>query len=654
MPPHLGGIRRRAGRRGVTALAGFWGFGADTQPKRAAERMLDAQAIYAPARPVVVEDGAVAIGRRLFNLLPEDRFDHGPVVGAAGRWTLAADVRLDNRDALAEALSIGAPEAARLADSALLMRALERWEEAAVERLVGDFAFAAWDRKRARLLLGRDYLGMRPLHYHRGARFFAFASMPKGLHALPDVPRAPDRAALTRFLALLPEAGESTFFEGIDRVPPGHLCIVTRSGVERRRWWNPARDTLRLKRAEEYHEAVREQLDRAVASRLRGADGKVATHLSGGLDSSAVTATAARLLAPQGGVLAFTAVPSEAFDEPVRYGRFADEGAHAAAVAALYPNVEHVFIRTAGRSPIATLDQRNYLYERPVLNLCNSVWVDAILDAAKARGVSVLLTGQMGNHSFSYNGFERLPALLRRGRLLKLLGETLALRRNGIRLESAAAHTVGPFLPTPLWRAIHRWLGRSLDLQGHSLVDSCAAERLEAEAVGHDSSYRPTSDPFAARLRRLGRVDLGPYNKGMLGGWGVDVRDPSADRRLVELCLAIPTEQHLRAGQTRALARGAFRDRLPPLVVEETRKGLQAPDWYQGVCAARAGVTEEAERIASLPAAQGILDTARLRRLVADWPEAGWTTGKIERAYRLGLLRGISGGHFLRSALGSN
>jgi asparagine synthase (glutamine-hydrolysing) len=617
--------------------------------------MLKTQAIYAPAAPVVVRLGDIAVGRRLFRLLPEDVFDRGPVAGADGRWTLVADARLDNRESLVDSLGIDQRAAAQLADSAIIMHALERWGEEAVERLYGDFAFAAWDRDRERLLLARDAIGHRPLHYHRGAGFLAFASMPQGLHGLAEVPRAPDVDGFARTLALIPESGSRTLFEGIERVPPGHLCIATRHGVELRRWWTPPRRTLRLKSAAEYQEAVRAEFDRAVSARLRGADGAVASHLSGGLDSSAVTATAARQLSGTGRVYAFTSVPGEGFDAPVRTGRFADEGAHAAAVAGLYPNIEHILVRTAGRSPLQSLDRNAFLYDRPVLNLCNSVWGEAILDAAKDRGLSVLLTGQMGNMTFSYNGFERLPTLLAQGRLLKLAQEALSLRRNGIRLESSAAHALGPYLPGRLWRAIHRWRGRSLDLNAYSVIDPAAAAGLAPEAgTRHDFSYRPSRDAYETRLWVLGRVDVGGYQKGILGGWGVDMRDPTADRGLIELCLSIPMEQYRRGGHIRALARGAFADRLPPEIVAETRKGLQGADWYEGLAAARGEVREQVERLAELGAARGVFDTERLRRLVDEWPEDGWTGHDVEGSYRLALLRGISTGHFLRRTLGTN
>jgi asparagine synthase (glutamine-hydrolysing) len=640
----------------MTALAGFWATDGAADPAAACERMLKAQSVYAPDdKPVVRSRGEAAIGRRLFRLLPEDRFDRGPAVGHGGSSLLVADARLDNRDDLCAALGISAEEARGLAENAVIMRVLERWGEDGIERLHGDFTLAWWDGARRRMVLARDFLGSRPLHFHRGNGFFAFASMPKGLHALPELPVAPDEETMARFLALMPEQGTRTFFRNVERVPPAHLGIVTAEGVSFRRYWNPQPERLRMRR-EDYAEAVRAGLDKATAARLRGADGRVATHLSGGLDSSAVTATAARLLAPDGKVTAFTAVPREGYAGRLGRGRFGDEGPHAAALAALYPNIEHVLIRSGHRSPFDRLDRNFFLYERPMLNLCNAVWTDAISDAARERRISVLLTGQMGNMSFSYTGLELLPELLAKGRLLRLARLALRLRRTGTTLESAASHAFGPFLPAWLWTGINRLRGRQMKISDYSAIDSACAERLRdtARVAGLDFNYRPRRDPVGTRLWVMGRVDGGTYHKGHLAGWGIDMRDPTADRALVELCLSIPAEAYLAGGRARGLARDAFADRLPPVIADETRKGLQAVDWHEGMTAARGALEDELTRICAVPEAEGLLDTGMLRRLTEQWPETDWNRGESQARYRLALLRGVSSGHFLRKASGSN
>lgn len=636
----------------MTALAGFWSFGPE-DATASCERMLRSQAVYGPHGSAVWKGGEIAVGRALHRLLPEDAHDRGPQTGGSG-LVLVADIRLDNRDALAAEL--GLPGSPTLPDAAILLRALERWGEDAVERLNGDFAFALWDPGKRRLTLARDFLGQRPLHYHRGRDFFAFSSMAKGLHALPDVPYAPDVSAAARFVALLPEAGPATFFESISKVEAGHIVTVTPGGLSSRPYWRPNLEPLVLKSDGDYLEAIRAQMDRAVRARLRGAERRVAATLSGGLDSSVVTATAARLMGDEGKLFAFTSVPRAGYDLPSLRGSFGDESAHAAATAALYPNIEHVLVGAGGYNPFAALDRYFFVFERPVLNLCNQAWFNVIADEAKARACPVILTGALGNMSFSWQGMDLLPRLLSRGRLLRLTHEAIALRRNRTRFGTIASQTLGPFLPVPVWKAISRLRGSSRDLTAFTAIHPGQLDSIEAaqNERGFDLSFRPRPDGVAARLGALSRVDLGNYTKGMLGGWGIDMRDPTADRELVEFCLRVPSEQYLRNGVQRALARRAFADRLPAIVVEERRKGYQAVDWHEGVGAARDELREELARIAATAEAATALDTEKMKALVENWPKGGWHKPEVFQPYRLALVRGVSTGHFIRKAARSN
>jgi asparagine synthase (glutamine-hydrolysing) len=622
--------------------------------------MLRAQQAYGQ-EDARCDRAGISLGRRIYRLVPEDRFDRGPAIGGDGSLVLCADARIDNREEVARALGLSPADVARLADSALLLRALEGWpEQEALDRVVGDFAFALWDRRSETLRLVRDFAGQRPLHFHRGRGFFAFATMPKGLHALPELPRAPDAETMAEFLALLPEAGRRTFFEGVERVEPGHVLIVTRDGVASRRWWNPRPRPLKLDGPDAYAEALREQLDTAVGARLRGTEKRVAAHLSGGFDSAAVAATAARLLRSSGGeVVAFTAVPRPGFTGKAPGARIADEGPLAAETAALHPNIEHVRIDTAGRTPLDSLDPAFFLYERPVLNICNAVWTNAINEAAKRAGLIVLLAGHMGNISLSYAGLELLPELLARGRWIRLAREAIALRRGGMRPLKIAMLTAGPYLPLPLWRRLSRLRrGGGLLLSRYSAVTAEAVQRyrLEEKALERnlDFAYRPWRDAAAIRLWTLLRVDPGPYRKGQLAGWGIDVRDPTADRRLIEFSLSVPAEQFLRGGTPRALAIRAFADRLPAAVLSERRTGEQAADWYEGLATARGGLEAELRSMAAMEEAGEAIDAQRLDRLVSEWPESGWEGSEQAQEYRLALLRGVSAAHFLRKSKGAN
>lgn len=643
----------------MSAIAGLWRFDGKPDPAADCARMLAAQEIYGPHDGRQWSDGPLAMGRRLYRTLPEDADDRQPLQSRDGNLALVADVRLDNRDELTAALGNSADQARQSCDAAILLECLARWGDGALDRLVGDFAFVLWDKRAVKLLLARDFMGQRPLHYHRGRGFFAFASMPKGLHALAEIPREPDEQAASEFLALMPQHGTRSFFKDIERVEAAHCVTVTRDGLTTRRWWNPQRPSGARRKTDDYVEGLRHHLDQATKSMLRGTNGAVAAHLSGGFDSASVAATAARLLAPTGGkVVAFTAVPREGYDGADPRNRFGDEGPLAAATAAMYPNVEHVLIRSGHLSPLDGLDRQFYLYDRPVLNPCNMVWADAINQAARARKLTVMLNGQMGNMTVSYNGLPLLPELLRAGRLFQLwrTGSQL-VAHSGMRWRGVFATTFGPFLPAALWRWLNAtFTGATWDISKYTAIRNERAADLAALAQERDLdfAYRPWADGFAMRLWVMRRMDTGNFHKGALAGWGIDRRDPLADKRLVEYCLSIPTSVYLEGGVQRALAKRALADRLPAAVLTEKKKGYQAVDWHEGLSAARVEAAAELERIAECAPAANALDIERMRRLLADWPTSGWERPDVTRAYRLALLRGISAGHFLRKASGGN
>ena len=435
---------------------------------------------------------------------------------------------------------------------------------------------------------------------------------------------------------------------------------MTRDGLTFRRYWTPTPGGLARPAGEDLAEGLRHHLDQATRAQLRGADGAVGSHLSAGFDSAAVTATAARLLAAQGGrVTAFTAVPREGYDEPAPPDRIADEGPLAAATAAMYPNLEHVLVRSGHHNPVEDIDRNFYLFDRPLLNLCNWKWLAAINGAARERKLAVMLTGQMGNMTISYSGMELLAELLRAGRWAELfrVGGALTARKE-MRWRGVVAGSVGAYVPPRLWRLVSKLWDRDFNLLEYTAIRPDRLDEMNlpelAKERSVDFAYRPRRNGFETRIWVMGRVSLGNYNKGILAGWGVDQRDPTADRRLVEYCLGVPMHAFLSHGEPRALGRRALADRLPHAVLNERRKGYQAADWHEGLTAARAEIEAEVSRLAECGPAAQTLDLGRLRVLLDNWPERGWERNGVLNAYRFALLRGVSAGHFLRRASGAN
>jgi len=644
----------------VSAIAGIVRFDGRPDAKADLERMMRPLAMLGPDREFLWHDGAVALGMRQLALLPEDRFDRQPWRGRDGTLVMVANARIDNRDELADALGIEPVRRRTMADSEMLMKAYERWAAPALDRIVGEFTFAVWDARERRLFCARSQVEGPPLYFHRAPGFLAFATTANALFALPDVPLALDERRIARALALLDGDENVTFYRGISCLPPGRCLWADRDGVKVERYWRlDIAARIRLARDSDYVEAAREHFDRAVAARLRSIH-PIGCQLSGGCDSAAVTATAARLLdaVPQG-LTTFTAAPPEGYADPEPGQRIADESPYAAAIAARFGNVRHVVIRSDGRTPFAGLGHSRLLFGRPVQNVANQVWVERNLEAARERRIRVLLVGDFGNMTISYTGIPRLAALLGTGHWLALAHEVAALRRRGFDRRRLFDAAVGPFMPIPLWRW---WLRRERrgagELGNYSAINPALAAEVDLEAVARqcdrELSFRPFGDGRLMRRTVFETHDGGDFRTGYLAGWGVEMRDPMSDRRLVEFCLGIPEDQYLRHGETKFLYRRMFEPILPTAELVARKRGYQAADWHVGLDAARAEVAAEIERLEQSASARRTLDLPRLKRLVENWPTEGWHRTEVALKYRRMLMRGVAAGMFIRSVEGGN
>jgi len=587
-----------------------------------------------------------SLGRRIDMILPEDAHDTGPIETDDGRWVIVADCRLDDRADLAAALGI---DPRSTSDAALIAAAWATWAEDSLGRLNGDFALIAWDRVRRRVVMARDPLGHRPLVFRRSNDELLAATMPAMLHAA-GVRRDPDLDTLSEFAAFAPEANDATVWAGVGRVMPGHVASADANGVLQRRWWHPPTEPLRLRGPGAYREAVRHALDRAIEARLRGVTGTVATHLSGGLDSSTVTASVAKAR-PDLRVNAFTAVP--AYSVPRTNGAlFGDEWPAAHALAARYPNIRHGRVPTNHRLPIDTLDHNVASFQRPYHNLANAGWLHAINDAARDDGARVLMTGEFGNLSFSHTGTEWLGEFVARGDWRKLVSAWRAERRHGARRRDLLMRSLAPITPSIARVSWDRMRGR-VTVSDIALLSDEKPLGMRAAKHARKWSGPPPWRGLEARLRALTRADPGFYVKGLLAGWGLHHRDPTADRRLIELCLTIPAEEFIADGTPRGLARQTFADRLPATVAGERRKGRQMADWHGVLTANRATLLAEVEAIAEEPDAARVLDVGRMRGMVTRWPRDTGADALSDR-YKIGLLRAVSTGAFLRRAKAPN
>ncbi len=592
--------------------------------------------------------------------------------GSGGRlvWRDGGDAallfagRLDHRADIAAALNLAADRLATLSDGQLALAAWRRWGADGLARLTGAWTLAVWEPAERRLTLARDPMGGRSLFFHRAGAVVSFASAITALLRLERVGRDLDEVVLGDLLLLTLGERDRTAYREIQRVPGGHYVVFTPGRQAVVPFWHPPVDgpPLRLARDEDYVEAMRELLDRAVAACLPET-GPVAVLGTGGLDSAGVSATAARLRAP-GAVHHYCRVPPAGWQGPVDTYLYPDERPKLEALAARHANIRVVAVDEPGLH-LVDLDPR-CLFQRyggPSIAAGNLGWYLGAIDRGRAEGHRVFLTGDFGNSGFSAPG-RSAPFELLCGLKLGALAQELAgwRRRYGWSWPRTVKNTLLPRLQPPglhIWRQNRkapggrRWLGWSL-VNPAFVAEAGLEER--ARRLGGTSSAEPSRAPRVARAQILGWM-------GRLGGDlvaqtmavdGFDLRAPLADLRLIEFTLQLPGTQFCRDGVMRWLARRTLADRLPAEIVEERRLGAQNPEWYQRLSQGHATDLADLPHIARDPVARRLLDLGRAARELADWPaDADAAHGRLDEV-RHALVRGLNVARFIRWNRGGN
>lgn len=613
------------------------------------EQMREAMAFYGPDGGGSRIDGPVGMGHLRLEVNPEDAHESQPVMSKRGMAVSAA--RLDNRAELLEAFGVTAAEAERLPDGRLASMAFDRWGDEVCSHLEGDWALAAWDARKRRLLLARDACGNATLYYYEGKGFIAFASSMKALLALPGVRKEPDRLRLAEVLVAWQQDAELTAYKGFRRLVWAHAMEIGPEGKTRiwRHWSPEGRESLRYRHDEEYEEAFQEHFARAVRSCLRTRKAVAAT-LSGGRDSGSVTATAAPILAAQGRDLtAYTSVPWLAVDGAGKE-RLGNEWewAHATAVMA-GTNVDHRAVDAAGYGVMEGIEHVLEAHDGPSHAAGNHYWLRAVTEAAAGDGAAVALTGQMGNATVSWGGNGLALLALVQGQAqtaMRLLlhaeaNPWLTLKRQVLKpllkpgmqaFRRLRSRGKSPWLA---WSAINPQLAAELDIAG----------RMRA------ADYHPASG--APLLRDEHPLYFRPQMCIGTGLWtevgarhSIAFLDPTANLRLVEFILRVPDDQFRRRGQKSWLFSRGLRGRLPEAVLEGRRKGLQAADLGNRILRELLAFRQTLESLDGLPAAREFLNLDLLHRCL-DELVARVDPETTARASQI-LMRGLGVGLFLR------
>ncbi len=513
-------------------------------------------------------EGNAALGHQMLYGTPESLQARIPWQDSGSGWVITADARLDNRLELYGALDIPALVGRDLSAPQLILKAYQKWGENCPQYLLGDFAFAIWDAQRQQLFCARDIMGVRPFFYHISPQRFIFASDIKGVLAIPDIEKRfyePLLAAMLQGHDLTYGEKSVSFYDGILKLPPAHSLVLTPTRLETHCYWSPeTAPEIRLKSEADYVEALQALLEESVNCRLRSAF-PVGAHLSGGLDSSAISILAARRLKAENQqrltTFSWAPAPDASIDSDDEY-RLIQEVCGRESINCHYINqtVEDVL-------NIYTQD----FTVQPTTMLFLERHVQA---AANQQNIRLLLSGWGGDEGITFNGRGYFAELFLQGRWQTLWQEG-KLRRElhgGTVRQWLKTKVFEVLLPDVLFDALRVWrkdphygaTDKSLYIQPEFAHRSqVAMQPLLRRTLRERPGVRQQQWDLLTHGHLTKRIEDWAISGGQRG---LVYSYPLLDRRILEFALGIPRDLFFKHGWKRYLFRTAMENILPDAV----------------------------------------------------------------------------------------
>jgi asparagine synthase (glutamine-hydrolysing) len=559
-------------------------------------KMIDILAHRGPDGSNVWSEGSIGFAHRMLWTTPESLLEKLPSVNQTGDIVLTADARIDNRDELIAALALNDRPSEKIADSQLVLAAYEKWGEDCPKQLLGDFAFAIWDRQKQMLLCARDHFGVKPFYYYSSGRIFVFATEIKAILCLSEVPRWLNEVKVADYLTGVVNDPIITFYQDILRLSPAHSMIVNHAGIRLQSYWSldPSHE-LRLGSDKEYAEALRGIFTEAVRCRLRSAF-PVGSMLSGGLDSSSIACVARKLLVEKGESQLYTF--SAVFDKVTQ----CDERCFQNAVLA-QGNLEPHRLHADQVSPLTDLD-RVFWHQDEAYGSGNLYLNWSLYGPANKQGVRVILDGFDGDTTVSH-GLGYLVELASAGRWVTLATEVREYsRKMNLPWRAALWSWVWKYGFDPtiskyrVLKQVRRWqalLRRTLRWRDPSAnrparwatLNPDFVQRIGLEALLQTQPGKPQTERqnHYRRLTNAGMPGTLEVLDRAAGAFSVELRFPFWDKRLAEFCLSLPPEQKLHQGWSRMVMRRAMTGILPSEVQWRGSKSNMTPSFDHGLLA---------------------------------------------------------------------
>jgi len=512
-------------------------------------------------------DGAIGFGHRRLSII-DLAGSHQPMQSVDGRWTIVFNGEIFNYQELRKSLVYPFRTDG---DTETILAGLATHGIRYVERLVGQFAFAAYDRDTGTLHLVRDRLGVLPLYFRRSGDGLLFASEVKAILAGMDGSPSVDQESLGAYLYGRSVPAPFTLFEGVRKLEAAHRAEVAPDGsITERVYWQPSEEDAKRWSASEAVDAVDAAVTEAVRSALV-ADVPVGAYLSGGVDSSLIVAKAAALHG--GGPLKTFAA---GFGDPRN-----DELPFARQVS-VHVGTDHHEVHVDARDFEALWPTLTWHRDAPMSEPADFA-VYRLAQAAREH-VTVVLSGEGGDELFAGYPKYRVArsmaaASIVPGGLRRVLGDSvddrlpsrLAKARIGLRVWSTPDRD----------EQFRTWFAPFSARERAELLGSIRTRATSLASAGRkDDAIRAM---LLADLRSWLPDNLLERGDRMSMAASLELRPPLLDHRLAELAFRLPSSVKVRSGQTKWVLKEVARRYLPREIVDRKKVGFRVPldSWFR-------------------------------------------------------------------------
>ena len=469
-------------------------------------------------------------------------------------------------------------------DTEVLPHLYEEYGDEMLRELNGMFAFALWDSRRRRLLIGRDRFGEKPLYWGVFDNTLLFASEPKVLLAHPAVKPALNLQALRQYLSFDYVPAPLSIYDGINKLPAAHKLVLEDGRVEVERYWCLSYKTAQPVPSEtEAADHLRELMADAVRMRLVS-DVPLGVLLSGGVDSSSVAAFAVRA----------SSEPVKTFSISFAEASF-DESAYARGVAK-FLGTDHHEERLSANLAANLVSEIGAWMDEPFSD--PSLVPTYLLSRFTRKHVTVALGGDGGDELFAgypmYAGlrwgefYKRLPAPLRK-RLVEPIIKLLPVKTKNLSFDYKAARFVTGSKYDTVARH-HVWFGSFTPEEQTELLTADALAASDDDIYAQARQFAEECDN-EDQVTRMQSVDTRLYlaedilTKVDRASMAVslEVRAPFLDPRVAEFAASLPANYKLRGHKTKYILKKAVHELLPPFVTKRGKKGFGVPvaEWLK-------------------------------------------------------------------------